>query len=200
MVGITLSADQIHHAPPEVRNWLEQQIAGALGFCRPEPALPEPHRHLIGCSPEEARTILSVIQGLLPVVGIFFELGREPIAASPQGLRALRLDDMLRHSKLRASEQIVSCLEAIDKALQQVRGEPDVVLTALDRNGHCLVAEATARSITAVWQEIVAAHDPGRTQTGPAQAATQQTPAFRAPYAISVPAFSAPQQAGVATG
>lgn len=35
MVGITLSREQIHQAPPKVRRWLEQQIADALGFYVP---------------------------------------------------------------------------------------------------------------------------------------------------------------------
>ncbi len=154
MVGITLSPEQIHQAPPEVRRWLEQQIASALGLHRAEPALQAPARHLIGCNVEEARAILSLIQGLLPVVSVFFELGREPVAASTQGLRALRLDEMLRHVHLQAPEQIVACLEAIDEALQRVRREPAAALTALDGSGHCLVADATARSILALWREI----------------------------------------------
>ncbi len=197
MVGITLSPEQIHQAPPDVRRWLEQQIAGALGLYRAEPALQAPARHLIGCNVEEARAILSLIQGLLPVVGVFFELGREPAAASAQGLRALRLDEMLRHSRLQALDQIVACLNAIDEALQRVRGEPDATLTALDGAGHCLVADVTARSIVTLWREIVAARDLGRPEVTLAATASQAgPPLFQAPYAISVPASTVPQQAG----
>jgi len=201
MVGITLSPEQIHQAPPEVRRWLEQQITSALGLYRAEPALQAPARQLIGCNIEEVRAILSRIQGLLPVVSVFFALGREPVAASTQGLRALRLDEMLRHVHLQAPEQIVACLEAIDEALQRVRGEPAAVLTALDGSGHCLVADATARSILALWQEIVATHGLTRPEVAPAPAATSTAaPLFQAPYAMSVPAFTAPQEAGNATG
>ena len=89
MVGITLSPEQIHQAPSEVRHWLEQQIAGALGLQRNEPAL-EPPRHLIACNVAEARSILSLIQGLIPVVGVFFELAREP-AACLRGKRRSRI-------------------------------------------------------------------------------------------------------------
>jgi hypothetical protein len=35
MVGITLSPEQIQQAPAEVRRWIEQQVAGALGLSRP---------------------------------------------------------------------------------------------------------------------------------------------------------------------
>jgi len=194
MVGITLSPDQIRQAPPEVRRW----IAGALGLYQPTPALQPPKHHLTSCTLEEARAVLSLIQGFLPVVGVFFELGREPVAVSPQGLRAIRLDDMARHAKLREPEQIMACLVAIDEALQRVRGEPTAVLTALDGAGHCLVTDATAKSILALWHEIVAAHDLGR----PAAAAavdTQQAPAFQAPYGMPV-TFTDAQPAASAAG
>jgi hypothetical protein len=101
MVGITLLPEQIREAPPEVRRWLEAQIAGAWpGAYRAAPTLEPPARHLVASSLDDARAILSLIHGLLPVVSVFFELGREPAAASARGLRALRLDDMLRHSRL----------------------------------------------------------------------------------------------------
>ncbi len=173
MIGLTLSLDDIRHAPPEVRRWLERPIAEAFG---PAAAAPqEPPRRLIGCTVEEGRAVLSLIQGLLPAVGVFFELGREPVAVSPQGLRALRLDDMLRHSRLQNTAQLGACLRAIDEALQQVRGEPGAALTALDGAGHCLVADVTARNILLLWQEIVAAHDlaPQNAALVPAQAGAQ---------------------------
>lgn len=110
MVGITLSPEQIRHAPPEVRRWLQQQIAGTLGLYPPGPVLQAPSPHLIGCSIEEARAVLGLIQGILPAVSAFFELGREPVAGSAQGLRALRLDDMARHLRLQTPEQVAACL------------------------------------------------------------------------------------------
>src|SRR6186997_1880752 len=109
MVGITLSPEQIRRAPPETRRWLEQEVAATLGLNRPMPALETPPRHLAGRSLDEARIILSLIQGVLPVVSVFFELGREPATASSQGLRALRLDEMARHSRLQSPEQVVAC-------------------------------------------------------------------------------------------
>ena len=45
MVGITLSPEQIQQAPPEVRRWIEQQIASALGLSAPRPS--SKHRHAI---------------------------------------------------------------------------------------------------------------------------------------------------------
>jgi hypothetical protein len=196
MVGITLSPEQINQAPPEVRRWLEQQISGALGMFRPAPALPVPERHLVGCDVENARAVLSLIQGILPAVSVFFELGREPVAVSPQGLRALRLDEMAHRARLQSVEQVVACLKAIDSAVQRVSGSPDAVLTVLDQSGHCLIADVTARSILALWQEIVAAHDLPRADRLAAHDVPYTTPgAFQAPYEMSMPAFTADGQA-----
>jgi len=167
MLGITLSAEQIQQAPPEVRRWIEQQVAGMFGLSPAAPTLEAPPQRLIACSPEEARVILSLIQSSPPVVGVFFELAREPVAASPQGLRALRLDEMGRHVRLQTTEQVIACLQMIDQALKRASGSPDAAVTALDGAGHCLVADATARSIFSLWQEIVAAHD-----LAPAEGAT----------------------------
>ena len=40
MVGITLSAEQIRLAPPEIRHWLEQQIAALLSPLPVQPPQP----------------------------------------------------------------------------------------------------------------------------------------------------------------
>ena len=70
MVGITLSPQQIHQAPPEVRRWIEQQIGDALGLSRTAPTVEAPPKHLVCCRLEEARAILPMITGLLPVVSV----------------------------------------------------------------------------------------------------------------------------------
>ena len=182
------------------RHWLEQQIAGALGLHRTEPAL-EPPRHLVACNVAEARSILSLIQGLIPVVGVFFELAREPAAGAAKGLRALRLDEMLRHSRLQAIDQLVACLDAIDAAAQQVRNESDAVLTALDGSGHCIIADATARSILAVWQEIVATRDLARPEVAPSGATPPAaSSSFQTPYTMSAPSFTMPLETGNPSG
>ena len=194
MVGITLSPEQIGQAPPEVRRWLEQQVAATLGLYRParQPGVPE--RHLVACGLEEARAILAQIQGMLPVVSVFFELGRDPVATSPDGVRALRLDDMVRHARLQAPQQVIACLNAIDEALQNATGQPDATLTAIDGTGHCLVADATSRSIVAVWQEVVAARNLVNPPdaTVPPVAPHAVTPPADAAYSMSMPTFNAP--------
>ncbi len=179
MIGITLLPEQIRAAPPEIRRWLEAEIAAtfapgaaAVGSPRAEahyggvPGLDAAARHLVACDLEEARAILSLIQGMLPVVHVFFELGRDPVTVSAEGLRVLRLDQMMQHAHLRSLDQLAACLQAIDAAGERVRGEPGTALTVLDGAGHCLVAEETGRNVFILWQEIVATHDPARPGVG----------------------------------
>jgi hypothetical protein len=188
MIGITLSSEQIRSAPPEVRQWLEQQIAALL---TPLPvATPHPGPQLVACSRQELRAVLEQIQTLLPVVGVFFELGREAASVPVQGMRALRLADILRHTRLQSTDQVVECLELITDALRRVRDEPAVMLCAVDREGNCYVAEKTAANILGLWHEIVG------------EQALQPPPAMPAQAADPPPAFrvaAAPDGASLAT-
>ena len=154
MAGITLSMDDIKTAPPEVRRWLEHEIARALGLqAAPTPAQAP---SLVGCNIEEARDMLALVQGMLPVVSVFFELGREAASVAVHGLRAFRIADILRHARLQSPEQVIQCLNVLTQALRRARGDATAEFFALDDQGHCLVAEATMRSVLRLWQEIVA--------------------------------------------
>jgi hypothetical protein len=155
MVGLTLSAEQIRNAPAEVRRWLEQELLAALGLQPPssEPNAPQ----LVACSSEEAGHVLSRIQGMIPVVNVFFELGREGARTDIEGVEAFRLEDILRHTRLQTLEQVVACLDSISEAVGQVRGDPEATFYRLDGRGYCFVAERTQRSIARIWQEMIAA-------------------------------------------
>jgi len=154
MAGITLTADEIKAAPAEVRRWLEHEIVRALGG-QPAPA-PAATPALIGCNVEEARDMLALVQGMLPVVSVFFELGREAASVAVHGMRAFRIADILRHVRLQSPDQVVQCLNVLTQALRRARSDAAAAFFALDDQGHCLVAEATMRSILRLWQEIVA--------------------------------------------
>src|SRR3954468_8646111 len=83
MAGITLTADEIKSAPPEVRRWLELEIAHTLGLqAAPAPAAAPA---LVGCNVDEARDMLGMVQGMLPVAAVFFELGREAATVAVHG-------------------------------------------------------------------------------------------------------------------
>ena len=60
MVGITLSPEQIRAAPPDVRHWLQQQIAALLSPLPVQP--PHPGPQLVACSRQELRRVLTHIQ------------------------------------------------------------------------------------------------------------------------------------------
>jgi hypothetical protein len=167
MVGLTLSAEDMRSAPPEIRNWLAQQAAGLFGAGAAEASHPVP-QSLAACTIAEARAILSQIQDMLPVVSVFFELGREsagaagPGAGGPgaagHGVRVFSLPDIQRHARLRAPEQVAQCLGVINQILGSIRNDPKALLCGLDPQGRCFVAEATSQAILSVWHEVVASH------------------------------------------
>lgn len=156
MIGITLSADQVRAAPPEVRRWLEHEVAAAFGLAGDHPAPDDAATKLIGCNPDEASAMLKLVQSRLPVVNVFFELGREAAGVQVHGLRAFRLADVMRQARLSTPEQVIECLDVLTAALRRVRGDNESLFYLLDDRGHCLVAEPTMRSVLHVWQGIVA--------------------------------------------
>jgi hypothetical protein len=144
MVGISLTAEQIRAAPPEVRHWLELQCAAMFAPAEE----PHPHaepRHLAQVTPGEAQALLEQIEDILPVVSVFFELGR-----------VFRLPEMLRHTRLESVAQVIECLDTINDALRHVRHDPEAMICAVDREGRCFVTEATSHSVLTLWQGIVA--------------------------------------------
>lgn len=183
MVGVTLSPEQIRSAPPEVRRWLEQQLAATLGINRPSLYGGHAPQELVVCNVEDARAIFSLIRNALPVVSVFFELAREPAIFTQQALRVLHLEDLARHCRLLTPNHLMTCLEAINRALQEASGNPEAKLFALDDAGRCFIPDVTARSIHAVWQEMVAPEAPN----GVLPSAGMLKPQFETPYAMSVP-------------
>lgn len=152
-----MSAEEIRNAPPEVRHWLEQEVARTLGLQPAQLAAAHPAAaQLVGCNVEEARDMLELVQGMLPVVSVFFELGRDAGSVPVHGMRAFRIADILRHTRLHAPDQVIECLDVLGQALRRVRGDAEAGFYVLDSQGHCLVSETTMRSILRLWQEIVA--------------------------------------------
>jgi hypothetical protein len=158
MVGISLTPEQIRTAPPDVKRWLEQELAKTFGLRPSQAEAPQSqphHEHLVACSVDEATSILRLIQGMLPVVNVFFELGRHAANLPDEGLAAFRLTDILHHTRLRNLDQIIDCLRIINEAVQQVCTDPDATLYALDQYGDCYVAAQTQQSILGLWLQVV---------------------------------------------
>ncbi|CDX56157.1 conserved hypothetical protein [Mesorhizobium plurifarium] len=157
MVGITLNPEQIRTAPPEVRQWLENEIAHSLGLGPAPQPKPLDTPHLAACNQQEAQAIYASIRGMLPVVSVFFELGRNGTSITGQSLEAFRLSDMLRNARLPDERHLAGCLEVIDRAFHLAHSDDHAVLSILDPRGYCIVAEATRQSVHAVWMQEMAA-------------------------------------------
>jgi hypothetical protein len=159
MIGISLSPEQVRAAPPEVRRWLEHEIGMTFGLATPDHSAAEDlAARLVGCNPDEAAAMLELVQGMLPVVNVFFELGREAVSTAVHGLRAFQLADLARQAGLSTPQQVIECLDVLTAALRRVRGDGEALFYLLDDHGHCLVTEPTTgmRNVLHVWQAIVA--------------------------------------------
>ena len=156
MVGITLSPRQIKSAPPEVRNWLQHEIAASLG---PDagPRFSNGLQRLGVCTPREAEAIYGSVRSMFPVVNVFFELGREGASIGQEGVEAYRLADMLRHTRLASMQQLGACLQMIDQTFQEIHNDNEAALLVVDPKGYCIVAAETQRNILALWTQLVAA-------------------------------------------
>ena len=69
---------------------LEHELAVSLGLNPPALPITQPSSpHLAACTPEEAAQVLSLIQGMLPVVNVFFELAPGTLRMTSNGGREL---------------------------------------------------------------------------------------------------------------
>lgn len=162
MIGITLSADQIRNAPAPVRQWIEQEVAAALGLAveqpsaaQPQPTPPAQAAHLVGCNVEEAAAILRQIGDQLPAVNVFFEFARRGIGIGQPPLISYRLMDIMHHARLANVDQVMALLGLITAALTQLRRDPSVRFCGFDNEGHCFIVPQTQASIAALWQDVV---------------------------------------------
>jgi hypothetical protein len=156
MTGIVLSADQIRTAPADVRRWIEREVSTSLGLSPPTPDAGTHNDHLVACSTEQLAGVLAGIQGILPVVNVFFEFGRQGAVIGSQGLEAFRLTDIMHHTRLQSVGQVITCLDAINQALREVSDETNISFCAIDREGHCFVPMQTQQNILRLWHEIIA--------------------------------------------
>ena len=176
MTGITLSSDQIRRAPPEVRRWIEHELATSLGLqIQASGSEGGPPAHLAGCSRDELAAVLTLIQGALPVVNVFFELGRKGTSYGEDRLQAYRLSDIQHHTQLQTLEQVIACLNLIDQSLHRIRGSADVSFYGLDGD-YCFIATETQQNIRRLWFELIGG---GEVATAPAGAQSEDGPGLR---------------------
>jgi molybdenum-dependent DNA-binding transcriptional regulator ModE len=155
MIGITLSSEQIRRAPTEVRRWIEKEIPTSLGSQVQATGSESQAGQLVECSYDELARVLSLIQGVFPVLNVFFELGRKGIGFAEGRLEAYRLSDIQHHARLQSPERVISCLNVINESLQRVRGSTAGSFFGTDGD-YCFIATATQRNIRRLWVELIA--------------------------------------------
>ena len=155
MIGITLTSEQIRTAPPEVRRWIEREVMASLGQ-QSQPATERHSEHLAVCSQAQAEAVLAQIQSVLPVVNVFFELGRQGAIFGQPNIEAFRLLDIVHHTRLPDVNQVVACLDIINQAFSNACGDVTARFCALDREGHCFIALETQQNILRLWQKMIA--------------------------------------------
>jgi hypothetical protein len=156
MIGITLGVEQIRNAPAQVRQWIEQQVSGALGCM--VAAMPQPP-HLTACTQAQAATVLERIRNLPSVVAVFFEFARPGICYGEPSVMAFRLIDIQRLTRLETVTRLLECLGVINQAFAEVCDDPAARFCDFDNLGHCLILPDTHSSIAVLLEEIVAAKD-----------------------------------------
>lgn len=155
MIGITLSLEQIRAAPPQVREWVEREVMASFG--QPSQPANEPDsEHLAVCSRAQAETVLAQIQSVLPVVNVFFELGRQGAIFGQPSIEAFRLLDIVHHTRLLDVNQVIACLDIINQAYSNACGDVTARFCALDREGHCFIALETQQNILRLWHKVIA--------------------------------------------
>lgn len=157
MIGITLTSEQIRAAPPEVRQWIEREVMTSLGQQSRSTDGGNPHgEHLATCSEKDAAAILSQIQGVLPAVNVFFELGRQGAIFGQPSIEAFRLLDIAHHTRLPGVTQVVACLDIINQAFSNACGDATAKFCGFDREGRCFIAMETQQNILKLWQKVIA--------------------------------------------
>jgi hypothetical protein len=164
MTSFTFSLEQLRAAAPEVRRWIENEIAVALGsLTQSEHGPSEPHSvELAACTPEEALRVFELIKGNFLLSQVFFELAREmpPLTSGSGTFHILNIGEILRHTRLADGDRLADCLTAINTAFQSVRNDEEAALFGFDQHGRVYIHEETHQSIRRVWEQLVAAHAP----------------------------------------
>lgn len=180
MIGITLTSEQIRTAPPEVRRWVEREVMASFGR-QFQPAEEPDSEHLAVCDQAQAAAVLAQIQSVLPVVNVFFELGRQGAIFGQPNIEAFRLLDIVHHTRLPDVNQAVACLDIINQAYSNACGDVTARFCALDREGHCFITLETQQNILRLWDKLIARQqlvldEEDTPAAGPAVAAPEAAP------------------------
>jgi hypothetical protein len=170
MTGFTFTAEQIRSAPPEVRLWVENEIANAFRALANQSPAPEHSAELAACTSEEALQVFELIRGDFATTQVFVELARQDsVARSAAPLHALSIDELKRRLRF-SDDRLVDGLRLINLAFQQVRNDPAAPLFGFDQANHVYIHETTHRNIRRLLEQL--------TQVRPPEATASTLPAF----------------------
>lgn len=166
MTSFTFSVEQVRSAPPEVRRWMQDEIAAALlAVAKAGPEAGEHTAALAACRPEEALGVFEMIRGDFAAAQVFLELAlAAPVADS--NLYALEIGPILRRTQL-SEDRLLDCFGMISEVFQQLRHDPAAALLGFDQSNHVFIDAATNRSIRKLWQELVAMRAPLPSEPAP---------------------------------
>jgi hypothetical protein len=157
MIGITISPEQLAGAPAEVRHWIEKEMAATLGVIARASHDPSELEGsgIAACSIEEVARIFELLKGNYLACDVFFELGRD-LGGTPAGqpLHAIRVGDILRHTRLDNSTRLLACFEAINAAFHNVRPDGQATMLGFDQAGHIYLHVVTHQNIRALWEHL----------------------------------------------
>jgi hypothetical protein len=188
MMALTLTAEQIRTAPPEIRKWLRSIIETEFKLSRGAEAEPQPRETILAaCNFEEAKAVFALVRGDYLAAQVMLELGRHsPIAA--EGRRHVvggTLADLARHARLDNLQQLATCLEHLTAAFRQVRKDGAATLFGYDQAGMVYIHETTYQSFRTLWKGLIL----GEFASSPE---AQQAPAPQTQSAAFAPSWKAP--------
>lgn len=177
MIAFTISGEQLRAAPPEVRRWIEREIAATLASSSPdrrtEPAAPE--IDLTACTYQEASALYEAIRRNAHVAQVFFELSRgAAVAGSP--ICRLSIADMMQHTRLDLP-RLMEALGVVEHLFRQLRGDASTSLLATDGDSHIFARHETCEHIKTLWDHFASVES----SPAPPLTRAEQFPGFRLP-------------------
>jgi hypothetical protein len=157
VTSFTFSEEQVRSAPPEVRQWIINEVTAALLALTKDRPVPSPAHaaNLAACTLDEGVRIFEAIRGDVAATRVFLELAREaPVGVNTQPLHALSIAEIMRHTQLNDTH-LGDCFRAINQAFQQIRNDPEAALFGFDQANHVYIHETTHRNIRALWEELI---------------------------------------------
>lgn len=162
MTSFSFTVEQIKSAPPEVRHWIENEIASAFRSLMTAAPAPQHAPELAACTPQEALRVFELVRHDFAAAQVFLELGREPTIAGAAALHALAVGEIKRRLRI-GDERLTGCFTLINECFLRVRNDPDATLFGFDEANHVYIHETTHRSIRQLWEELLRISAAGET-------------------------------------